>query len=158
VALDGLLLVRVLYLAAYLWVALVDLRSRRIPNRVTYPMLALAIVARPDGLGLVPLANVAAAVVVAGLFVAMVWRGWMGMGDAKLAALIALSAGPAVASISLWLAFLFGAVVGVALIAARRLGRHEPLPFGPFLALAGGLSVVVPTVLASLSPFRSLFS
>jgi prepilin signal peptidase PulO-like enzyme (type II secretory pathway) len=158
VPIDALLLVRALYLAAYLWVAVVDLRSRRIPNRVTYPLLAIALVARPDGIGLVPLANVAVAAVVALVFTAMVWRGWMGMGDAKLAALIALATGPALGIIALWLAFLIGAVVGVALMAAKRLGRREPLPFGPFLALAGALSVLVPDALLSLSPFRSLFS
>lgn len=155
---DPLLIVRALYLAAYCSVAVVDLRSRRIPNRVTYPMLAVALVARPDAIALVPLANVAVAAIVALVFVAMVWRGWMGMGDAKLAALIALAAGPALGIIALWLAFLAGAVVGVALLAAKRLGRREPLPFGPFLALAGALAVLIPDVLVSLSPFRALFS
>lgn len=153
-----LLVVRAAYVLAYAAIAVVDLRERRVPNVITYPMLAVALVARPDGIGVVPLPNLAAAVIVAALFVLMTGRGWMGMGDAKLAAVIALAGGPALATIALWSAFLVGALVGVALLLTKRLSRGEPMPFGPFLALSGGVAAVAPGLLLQVSPFNALFS
>jgi leader peptidase (prepilin peptidase)/N-methyltransferase len=40
---------------------------------------------------------------------------------------------------ALFIAFAGGAVVGLALVASGRIGRREPMPFGP--ALAGGAIV-----------------
>lgn len=151
------LIVRVLYVAGYALAGVVDLRERRIPNVVTYPLLVLALVARPEGFGLVPWQNLAAAALTSVAFVALAARGWMGMGDVKLAALIALASGPALAAVTLWLAFLAGALVGLALIAAQRLARGAPLPFGPFLALAGILAALAPALLLGWSPFRGIF-
>ena len=91
------------------------------------------------------------------LFAAFALRGWMGMGDAKLAAAIALASGPALATIALWLAFALGAIVGIALLATHRIGRRQPIPFGPFLALAGIAAVLVPDQLLERSPFGFIF-
>jgi leader peptidase (prepilin peptidase) / N-methyltransferase len=61
----------------------------------------------------------------------------MGMGDAKLVAMMGLYLGRAVAPAVL-IGFLVGAVVGVAMIARRGAGaRKQAIPFGPFLALGG---------------------
>lgn len=76
----------------------------------------------------------------AGAFFLLLWlltRGkGMGMGDVKLAIPLGLLFGwPAVA----WLAavaFVAGAAVGVAMIAARTKTMESALPFGPFLAFA----------------------
>jgi leader peptidase (prepilin peptidase)/N-methyltransferase len=62
----------------------------------------------------------------------------LGLGDAKLAALIGAWLGPAGLAVSICLAVLAGAVVGVAGRLSGRLGPHQPIPFGPFLA-AGAL-------------------
>lgn len=150
--------VAAVFLAGYAVALVVDLRERRIPNAVTYPLLALGLVARPDGIGLAPVANVVAALVTFGLFALFAFRGWMGMGDAKLAAVVALAAGPVVAVVALWLAFALGAVVGLALVAARRLSRRQAIPFGPFLALAGIVAVLAPAWLLRVSPFAGLFT
>lgn len=145
-----------LYVAAYAAAFVIDVRVRRIPNWITYPLLLIGLVARPSDVGLAPLANVLAAVAAFALFAAFALRGWMGMGDAKLAAAIALASGPALATIALWLAFAVGAIVGVALLATRRIGRKQPIPFGPFLALAGIAAVLVPDQLLQRSPFGAL--
>lgn len=154
---DPLLLVRLAFVAAYALIFVIDVRTRRIPNLITYPLLAAALVVRPDSIGLVPLAQAIAAVVVFALFACFALRGWMGMGDAKLAAVIALASAPLVTLTALWLAFLLGGLVGVLLLAGRRVGRSSTIPFGPYLALAGIAAAVLPDVVAGYSPFAALF-
>lgn len=154
---DPLLLVRLAYVAAYLVIFVIDLRTRRIPNLITYPLLAAAVVARPDSLGLVPLAHVIAAALAFALFAFFALRGWMGMGDAKLATVIALASAPVVTLTALWLAFLLGGLVGVLLLAGRRVGRSSAIPFGPYLALAGIVAAVASDAVARHSPFAALF-
>lgn len=68
------------------------------------------------------------------------FQGGMGWGDIKLAAMIGAFMGPSRTAVALFLAFLTGAVTGVAVIAAGR-NRRVPLPFGPFLALGSILAV-----------------
>ncbi|MBI3522605.1 MAG: prepilin peptidase [Chloroflexi bacterium] len=156
-AVDALTIVRAVYVAAYAAIFVIDLRSRRIPNVFTYPLLAIVPVARPGSLGLVPLDQVLTASAVAALFFFFSFRGWMGMGDVKLAVLIALAEPPPVAIAALWLAFAGGAVSGVILIAARRAGPRTALPFGPFLALAGTAAALTPELVGAYSPFAVLW-
>ncbi len=60
------------------------------------------------------------------------------MGDVKLAAVMGLVLGRAVAP-ALMVALLAGTLVGIGVIAKRgvREGRRTAIPFGPFLALGG---------------------
>ena len=61
----------------------------------------------------------------------------MGMGDVKLAAVLGLYLGKAVAP-ALLVALLAGAIVGVTIIAREgAAARKRGIPFGPFLALGG---------------------
>lgn len=57
----------------------------------------------------------------------------MGMGDAKLAAMMGAWLGPERLVVALFAAFLLGSIVGLALKA--RAGRSEPFPFGPALVV-----------------------
>jgi leader peptidase (prepilin peptidase)/N-methyltransferase len=131
----GLLLV-----TALVPVTLIDLDHRLIPNVITLPAALAAVVA---GLALdvdfVPEQLIAGAA--AGAFfllAALAYPRGMGMGDVKLAAVLGLYLGRAVAP-----AILIGLVTGVlvgALIMARKgvaEGRKTAVPFGPFLALGG---------------------
>lgn len=61
---------------------------------------------------------------------------WMGGGDVKLVFVLGLLVGLLGTLVGLFIAFVSGAVVGLALIATRRKGRRDMVPFGPFL-LAG---------------------
>lgn len=153
-----LLAVRSLYLVAYAAVFAIDVRTGRIPNLITYPLLAFALVARPDGIGPPGLGHLIGAIACFLLFGALTLRGWMGMGDAKLGAAIMLASGPVVGVVALWLAFVLGAAVGIALIALGRASRRTAVPFGPFLAVAGALAAVVPEALAPFSPLRPLLA
>jgi leader peptidase (prepilin peptidase) / N-methyltransferase len=66
----------------------------------------------------------------------------MGMGDVKLAAMMGLFLGPAVA-VAVLIALVTGVLVGAAIIARKgaREGRKTAVPFGPFLA-CGALAAV----------------
>ncbi len=81
--------------------------------------------------------------------------GSMGMGDIKLAAYL----GAHLAWLSLshilagaFLGFLIGALLGLLLIAVKRKGRKDTLPFGPSMALGAFLILFVGSVAAVLNP------
>jgi leader peptidase (prepilin peptidase)/N-methyltransferase len=124
--------------------ALIDLEHRIIPNRLT----ALgAVVALGLGLALDPsgeperlIAGAAAGGFL--LLAALAYPGGMGMGDVKLAAVMGLFLGRAVAP-AILIALLTGVLAGVVVIARKgeHEGRKTAIPFGPFLAL-GALAAV----------------
>ncbi len=64
----------------------------------------------------------------------------LGLGDAKLAALLGAWLGLVGLALAVALAVVGGAVVGGAGRISGRLGPHQPFPFGPFLA-GGGVAV-----------------
>ena len=118
--------------------ALIDLEHRIIPNKLTALGAALALVL---GLALDPageparlIAGAAAAAFL--LLAALAYPGGMGMGDVKLAGMIGLFLGRAVAP-AILIALLAGVLVGALVIARRGVheGRKTAIPFGPFLAL-----------------------
>jgi leader peptidase (prepilin peptidase)/N-methyltransferase len=120
-------------------ITLTDLERRIIPNKVvlagSIAAVALVAIGDPDSL----VENVAAALIAGGVMflLALAYPRGMGMGDAKLVAMLGLFLGRAVAPAAL-IGFLLGAVVGVLMIA--RYGaeaRKRAIPFGPFLAVGG---------------------
>lgn len=128
------------FCATLLVITITDLEHRIIPNTILIASLiagvALAVLADQGDLDE---RAIAAAIAFAVLFlVALVYPSGMGMGDVKLAGLMGIYLGRAVAP-ALLFGFLFGAVFGLALIARRGAeARKQAVPFGPFLA-AGGL-------------------
>ena len=124
--------------------ALIDLEHRIIPNRITAlgALLALAIGGALDPAG-EPTRLIAGAA--AGgllLLAALAYPGGMGMGDVKLAGVMGLFLGAAVAP-AILLALLSGVLLGALVIARRgvRTGRKTAVPFGPFLALGALFAV-----------------
>ncbi|HMS61027.1 MAG TPA: prepilin peptidase [Solirubrobacteraceae bacterium] len=121
-------------------VTLIDLDTRRIPNAITLPS---AIAALAAGLALdidvVPEQLIAGAAAFAFFFIAAsLYPRGMGMGDVKLAGVLGLYLGRAVAP-AIFIALITGVVVGVVIIArvGQAAGRKTAVPFGPFLALGG---------------------
>ena len=118
-------------------IAFIDLDHQIIPNVLTGlgAVVAVALVAifQTDDLSEHLIAGAAAGGFL--LVAALVYPAGMGMGDVKLAGMMGLFLGRAVAPAML-AAFLIGTVVG--LIVASRHGRKTRVPFGPSLA-AGGL-------------------
>jgi leader peptidase (prepilin peptidase)/N-methyltransferase len=124
--------------------ALIDLEHRIIPNRLT--MLG-AIVAIVLGTALDPageperlIAGIAAGGFL--LLAALAYPGGMGMGDVKLAGVMGLFLGLAVAP-AILIALLAGVLYGALVIAREgaRAGRKTAVPFGPFLALGAIVAI-----------------
>ena len=122
-------------------IALIDLRHRIIPNRLTYPALLLfavvivlawaiddAVDPARAGIGLLLYGGI--------LFIVAAVSGGMGMGDVKLAAVIGLvlgSLGLRLVGVAAAAAIVLGGLGAVvALIMGR--GRKSAIPFGPYLA------------------------
>jgi len=121
-------------------ITLIDLRERLIPNKITLPSAVAALAAGLLlDLDFVPEQLIAAAAAFAFFFLAA-WlypRG-MGMGDVKLAGVLGLYLGRAVAP-AIFIALISGVLVGAIVIArlGQAKGRKTAVPFGPFLALGG---------------------
>ena len=124
--------------------ALIDLEHRIIPNKLTGAgaLLALGLGTALDPAG-EPTRLIAGAA--AGGFLlaaAMAYPGGMGMGDVKLAGMMGLFLGGAVAP-AILIALLTGVALGAVIVARKgaRAGRKTAVPFGPFLALGGIVAV-----------------
>lgn len=117
-------------------ITFIDLDHRIIPNVLTGlgAVVAIALVAifQTDDLVEHLIAGAAAGGFL--LIAAIAYPAGMGMGDVKLAAVMGLFLGRAVAPAML-AALLAGSIVGVVVIA--RHGRKAGVPFGPFLAFGG---------------------
>jgi leader peptidase (prepilin peptidase)/N-methyltransferase len=66
----------------------------------------------------------------------------MGYGDFKLLAAFGAWMGWQMLPLVILLSALSGAVIGIALIVLRRRERGRPMPFGPFLAVAGWIAMM----------------
>ena len=140
------------YAAFLIGISVYDVRRHRIPNVAVYPAVLVALgvaFVRPDGPWWTFLLSGLGA---AAFFIALgsVSAGSMGMGDAKLAALIGLVAGWPGVVVALFVAFALGAITGVLLMAVGRLGRRDPLPFAPALAVGAATAALAGRPLAGL--------
>jgi leader peptidase (prepilin peptidase)/N-methyltransferase len=132
--------------------SIIDLEHFILPNRIIYPvditlvvLLAAASAVEHDwGAFGRALAGGAAAFAVFFVIHLVSPRG-MGFGDVRLSFLLGLALGwlgwGEVAG-GLFAGFLYGALIGVALIAVKVRGRKQQIPFGPFLAL-GAMTFVL---------------
>jgi leader peptidase (prepilin peptidase)/N-methyltransferase len=143
---DTTMLVLGLVLVAFLVpIALIDLDHRIIPNKLTLPAavlgLVLGTVLDPGGEVERIIAGVAAGAVLA--LPSLLHPKGMGMGDAKLVAVLGLYLGAAVAP-AFFVAFVVGTAVGVVVMIRKGMaaGRKTAIPFGPFLALGGIVGVL----------------
>lgn len=76
------------------------------------------------------------------LFKLLTGRDGMGYGDFKLLALFGAWFGWQMLPLTILLASLVGAVVGIGNILFRGAGRNQPIPFGPFLCAAGWIAML----------------
>src|SRR5919107_5540687 len=123
------LLLELPFAAMLIAVANIDLEHRIVPNRILLPMAVGGIGAsafvRPDALPELLIAGAAAFTVL--LATALIHPAGMGMGDVKLAGVMGLYLGLAVAP-GLLVAFLTGSIVGIAVIALRGGDRKTGVP------------------------------
>lgn len=117
-----------------------DLTYMLIPNSIlltmTVPVVVILVVFDWSHIG----SHLLGALVGGGilLFIALITRGAMGMGDVKLFALLGLMIAFPNVVLALIIACLLGTMIGGILLAMKVMTRKQPMPFGPFL-LAGSI-------------------
>ena len=125
-------------------ISVVDIRTRRIPNRVVLPAALIVLVSQVAIAPERAFEWTAASLGAFGLLLALslLYPGGLGMGDVKLALLLGAALGWAVAS-ALAIGLVAAAVAGLVMIACGGWSaRKATLPLGPFLAL-GSLAVLL---------------
>ena len=122
----------------------IDVRTQLLPDQLTLPLLWLGIIAAIENLYLGPKAALLG--VIAGYVV--LWSVWwvfkqltgkegMGHGDFKLLAALGAWVGLDGILPTVLLSSLVGAIIGSIWLAAKGRDRATPIPFGPYLAIAG---------------------
>ena len=127
----------------------IDLDKMLLPDQLTLPLLWLGLLLNLEG----TFASLSDAVIGAAAGYLVLWslywgfklltgKEGMGYGDFKLLAALGAWLGWQSLPLILILSSLVGAVVGIALIALRRHEQANPIPFGPYLAMAGWIALL----------------
>jgi leader peptidase (prepilin peptidase)/N-methyltransferase len=137
-----------LFFSALLVVTAIDLGHLLIPDRITLPGILAgilcAVTVLPTGLLDSVLGILIGGGLLWGLAAASPYlfgKEGMGGGDIKLIAMIGAFLGWRQALLTIMVGAVAGSLVGLGLMAARRMERKQYLPFGPFLALGAILSL-----------------
>jgi len=127
-----------------------DLDQRLLPDLLTLPVVAVALLYALSGANPLVGTEIAPAVIAAVAIPAVLFlpsipfgAGAFGIGDVKLLAGVGLLVGGERALSSVIFALLVSGVVLVVLLAARRIGRRTYVPFGPFFIVAALWVVLV---------------
>jgi Flp pilus assembly protein protease CpaA len=110
--------------------AICDLRTGRVPNRVTYSLWAAAALLLPTRAGGEWSDAAVAVILTAAAVVPLYARGLMGGGDAKLLVGLAALDGSTLFWSAAFCSFALGGVAAACMLAAR---RSQPLPFAVFV-------------------------
>lgn len=136
----------------FLWILLaltfIDFDTQLLPDSLTLPLVWIGLLFNLDG----HLVDIRSAVIgaVAGylalwsvywLFKLATGKEGMGYGDFKLLSAIGAWLGWQQLPLTILLSSVVGAVIGIALIVVARRGREVPIPFGPYLAIAGMIAL-----------------
>ena len=124
--------------------SVIDLETQLLPDRLTLPLLWLGLLFNLGhvftDIGSAVIGAVAGYLTLWGVYHAfrlLTGKEGMGYGDFKLLALLGAWLGWQRLPVVIIMAAGVGAVLGLALLAGKRLKQGQPMPFGPFLAAAG---------------------
>lgn len=160
------LLVAFLYLAAVsIALALIDLDTHTLPNRIVIPSYFVGVLLL-GATGLISgnygaLLRAVFGMVILGLFyfgLALVYPGGMGMGDVKFAGVLGLFLGYLgwdVLLVGAFSAFVLGGFFALVLILARKAKRGSGIPFAPWMLMGAWVGVFFSTSI--IQQYLSLF-
>ena len=143
-----------LFTWAMIALTFIDLDTYYLPDGITLPLLWLGLLLNING----TFAPLSAAVIGAAAGYLSLWAVYwafrwatgkegMGYGDFKLLGAIGAWLGWPMLPLTLLLSSLVGAVIGIGLIVFAGRGRSVPIPFGPYLAVAGMIALLHGTAL-----------
>jgi Flp pilus assembly protein protease CpaA len=141
------LVIHLFWVGVFVQIVDFDLKHRLILNVITYPSILLALVLSEWSPGVTVTSAIIGAVGVAAFFFVqnLVSRGSIGLGDAKLGALVGAvtGAGPTGAHLGAVYAVVAGVFIGgavaIVLLVTRVRGLKDPIPYGPFLCAGAAL-------------------
>ena len=132
------------FAAVLIWLSYLDIRDGLLYDAITIPFALFGFV--PVLTGLISLREALIGGTLCGVLFYCLYilaRGGLGGGDVKFAAGLGVWLGWEAAVIAVWTAFMLGGTVAALLLITRRRGRHDGIPFGPFLAIGGYIGFVV---------------
>lgn len=148
------LVYQLVFACAFLLIAVYDFKHFLILDKVVFPMLALAILLNigldfqtscaPLFFDCKTLGGLTGAALASLFFLGqyVLSKGkWIGFGDVKFALLFGAVLGWQIALLSLFLAYLIGAGVGLGLVLTGRKQMSSQMPFGTFLGISGIISL-----------------
>ncbi|RKZ80044.1 MAG: prepilin peptidase [Candidatus Parabeggiatoa sp. nov. 1] len=134
---------------ALLAASIIDFNHQLLPDNITLPLLWLGLLCNSFGLYTSLEESLIGAIVgylvlwsVYWLFKLATGKEGMGYGDFKLLAMLGAWLGWQAVPMILFISSLAGAVVGISLILLRGHDKNVPIPFGPYLASAGWISLL----------------
>lgn len=128
---------------------LIDFDHMLLPDQITLPLLWLGLLINING-ALVPLSDAVIGAVIGymslysifWLFKLLTGKEGMGHGDFKLVALFGAWIGWQLLPVLILMASAVGAIIGVALMLLKGHKREQAIPFGPYLAIAGWITLI----------------
>jgi len=129
--------------------SMIDFDHQLLPDDITMPLLWMGIVCNIFSLFTNIYSSLSGAILGYGIlwlifisFKLLTGKEGMGYGDFKLLAMLGAWLGWEMLPFIVLLSSMLGAVIGVSLIFTGKLGRNIPIPFGPYLAVAGWIALV----------------
>lgn len=145
---NGVGLAFAVLLYALLILTMIDRETMLLPDQITLPLLWLGLLLSISVLPVSPTDAIIGGAAgylslwsVFWLFKLLTGKEGMGYGDFKLLAVLGVWLGWQMLPLIVLLSSLVGAVYGIGLIVSKRQQHSQPMPFGPFLAIAGVIAL-----------------
>ena len=135
--------------SALIIISFIDLDEQIIPDEISLPGIAIGFIISffvsyisyiDSLLGILVGGGIILLIALAGL--AVFKKEAMGGGDVKLAAMIGAFVGWRYITLSLFLGFFLGAIVGIILIVLKVKNKDDLVPFGPFIVLGSFITIL----------------
>ncbi|MDO6466151.1 prepilin peptidase [Pseudoalteromonas carrageenovora] len=127
----------------------IDIDHMLLPDQLTLPLVWLALIAAVAGITITPSDAIMGAVFgylslwsVFWLFKLLTGKEGMGYGDFKLLAVFGALLGWQSLLTIILLSSVVGAIIGIALLSIQGKDKATPIPFGPYLAIAGWITLL----------------
>ena len=129
--------------------SVIDLNEQILPDLLTLSLLWLGLIYNINGLFIDTKSAIIGAIsgylflwIIAFVFKKLTHKEGIGLGDCKLLAALGAWLGWQLLPLVILFASLMGSIIGITLIILKKINRQTPIPFGPFLALAGWIGLL----------------
>ena len=127
--------------------SLIDAKKQILPDNITQPLLWLGIIVNLSALFTPTVSSIIGAIAgylilwsIYHLFKLLTGKEGMGYGDFKLLAVLGAWMGWEMLPLIIVLSSVVGAVIGIIMVVFKKHDKSIPIPFGPYLAIAGWIA------------------